>query len=184
MPLAHAWRLAAILAMAMRDAATEVAALPDDSIWLKWPNDLVALAPDGRLLKLAGVLGETIGDDSRVVSAVIGIGINADWEAADFPADLAQTMTSLRALTHDHAIDRERLLEDWLHRLESATFDADEWARRQVTTGRRVEVDLGGRRVDGRATGVDTETGALLLESDGQRLVIDSGEVTRCRVMP
>jgi BirA family transcriptional regulator, biotin operon repressor / biotin---[acetyl-CoA-carboxylase] ligase len=36
------WRLAAIVSLAMADAAEEAAGLPDGLIQLKWPNDLVA----------------------------------------------------------------------------------------------------------------------------------------------
>ena len=31
-------------------------------------------------------------------TAIVGIGVNADWPASEFPADLASTMTSLREL--------------------------------------------------------------------------------------
>ena len=38
----QAWRIAAIVSLAMADAAEEAAGLPDGLIQLKWPNDLVA----------------------------------------------------------------------------------------------------------------------------------------------
>src|SRR5512141_2353883 len=98
------WRLAAITALAMADAAEEVAGLADGAIRLKWPNDLVvedegdptAATPAGTVRKLAGLLGETDGLGTADPRAAIGLGINADWPAAEFPADLADTMTSLR----------------------------------------------------------------------------------------
>ncbi len=197
MPLRHAWRLAATVALAMIDAAEAAAGLRDDTIWIKWPNDLVADGPDGRLLKLAGVLGETRSDGDRVTSAVIGIGLNVDWPAATFPADLAPFMTSLREISGGRPVDRDVLLEGWLARLEprlealtAGAFDAGGWTKRQRTTGRRVEVDLGGQVVSGLAVGVDPESGALSVEAeapgpDGQEglLVIDSGEVVRCRIV-
>ena len=81
--------------------------------------DAVArLAAPLELRKLAGVLGETDGlgtDDPRVV---VGIGINADWAAADFPPDLATTMTSLREASAGRPIDRDALLDAFLERLE------------------------------------------------------------------
>ena len=80
----RAWRLASIVSLAMADAAEEVGGLTDRSVRLKWPNDLVIEA-GGEVRKLGGVLGETIGlgtPDSRVI---IGIGLNAEWAAADFP---------------------------------------------------------------------------------------------------
>ena len=39
--------------------------------------------------KLAGVLGETDGLGTADPRVVIGIGINADWAADDFPPELA-----------------------------------------------------------------------------------------------
>ena len=43
----RAWRLAATVSLAMADAAEEVAGLPDGTIRLKWPNDLVVETPAG-----------------------------------------------------------------------------------------------------------------------------------------
>ena len=42
------------------------------------------------------MLGETDGLGTHDPRAVIGIGVNTDWAAADFPPDLAASMTSLR----------------------------------------------------------------------------------------
>ncbi len=195
MPLRHAWRLAATIALAMMDAAEAVAGLRDETLWIKWPNDLTVDGPDGRLLKVAGVLGETLSEGDRVASAAIGIGINVDWQAAEFPPDLAPFMSSLRETAGGRPVDRDALLDGWLARLEPrlealvrGAFDAGGWSKRQRTTGRRVEVDLGGRIVSGLAAGVDPESGALLVQADGLAgreapLAIDSGEVIRCRIM-
>ena len=72
------------------------------------------------LRKLAGILGESDGlgsDDPRVV---VGIGVNVDWAAADFPAELAASMTSLRQLT-GRAIEVEALLTAFMERLEAGS---------------------------------------------------------------
>jgi BirA family biotin operon repressor/biotin-[acetyl-CoA-carboxylase] ligase len=186
----HGWRLAAIVALAMRDAAEEVAGLKDGTIWLKWPNDLVALVEHRGVVKVAGVLGESVSSPRRIQSAVIGIGVNGDWKAADFPWLLAATMTSLRQLSGNRPIDHEALLDAFLARLEpryeallAGHFDAAAWTVTQITTGRQVVVDVAGESVFGTGTGVDPESGALLLSPDGKtELKVDSGEVTRCRV--
>ena len=89
------WRLAATASLAMADAAEHVAALPAGVIRLKWPNDLVAEGADG-VRKLAGVLGETDGLGGPDPRAIIGLGLNTDWALADFPPELAGSMTSLR----------------------------------------------------------------------------------------
>jgi BirA family biotin operon repressor/biotin-[acetyl-CoA-carboxylase] ligase len=190
----HAWRVAATCALAMLDAAEENAGLRDGTLWLKWPNDIVADAEDGRVLKVAGVLGESVLDPTadRVASAIIGIGANADWPAELFPMAFADSMTSLRELAGGRPVDRDALLEAWLSRLEPRyealrenRFDAGSWSSRQRTTGADVEVTLEPGTVRGVGTGVDPDTGALLLETpDGSPIVIATGEVVRCRVIP
>ncbi|MET0773207.1 MAG: biotin--[acetyl-CoA-carboxylase] ligase [Candidatus Limnocylindrales bacterium] len=187
----HAWRLAATASLAMLDAAEDVAGLRDDTLGLKWPNDIVADGPDGLLRKVAGVLGGAALDDHRVTAAVVGIGINGDWAAADFPAELASSMTSLRELSGGRPIDRDTLLEAWLLRLEpryealrAGRFDAGGWSARQRTTGHQVEVDGPAGRIVADAVGVDPESGALLVAgADGTTEPVDSGDVTRCRVV-
>lgn len=186
----HAWRLAAIVALAMRDAAEEAAGLKDGTIWLKWPNDLIAEGSRKNLVKVGGVLGETVTAGKRVESAVVGIGINTDWKAATFPWSLAASMTSLRELSGGRPIDNAVLLDAFLARLEpryeallGGLFDAASWSGEQVTTGRHVMVTLGDEAFQGTAVGVDPESGALMLETDdGSVRAIDSGEVLRCRV--
>ena len=69
-------------------------------------------------MKLGGVLGETDGlgsDDPRVV---VGIGINGDWAAADFPPELADAMTSLREASAGRPIDPVALFGAFVERVE------------------------------------------------------------------
>lgn len=198
----QAWRLAGTVSLAMAAAAEELAGLPFKTIRLKWPNDLVVEFPaegadrdeidgGGGPHKLAGLLGETDGlgtDDPRVV---IGIGINVDWAAADFPPELAATMTSLRELA-GRGIDQDALLEAFVARLEQGIgalrdgqFDEAGWARRQLTTGRTIRLELPDGTETVRALGVDVATGALIVEDaaapGGERQVL-VGEVVHVRL--
>jgi BirA family transcriptional regulator, biotin operon repressor / biotin---[acetyl-CoA-carboxylase] ligase len=189
-PPRHAWRVAATVALAMIDAAEAAAALRDDTLWLKWPNDIVAEASDGFPRKVAGVLGEVAAVGEALEHVVVGIGINADWAPADFPPELMQSMTSLHALSGGRPVDRDQLLDEFLARLEprylalaAGHFDAGGWSRRQITSGRRVEVAIGDELLLGMAVGVDPASGALLFEGPGGRRSIDSGEVVRCRLI-
>jgi BirA family transcriptional regulator, biotin operon repressor / biotin---[acetyl-CoA-carboxylase] ligase len=171
LPATDAWRLAAVAALAMAGGGEEVAGLRPGAIRLKWPNDLYAETGE-TAAKLGGVLGETDGigtDDPRVI---IGLGINADWRPSDFPPDLADQMTSLRAIGGDHPIDQAALLEAFIERVESGVgalragrFDASDWIARQLTTGRLCWLEQpDGRVIPVRAVGVDDETGALIVE--------------------
>lgn len=232
LPVERAWRLGASVALAMADAAEDAAGLPVGSIRCKWPNDLVIettgpnalltgvvdaadavarLAAPLELRKLAGVLGESDGlgtDDPRVV---VGIGINADWAADEFPPELASTMTSLREASGGRPIDRDALLDGFLDRvdgrieaLRAGYFDLDAWATRQSVTGRLVTLEGTGEasaaagdpvRADDpvragvpvRALGIDAGSGGLVVEDaaapSGER-VVHAGEVVRVRLVP
>ena len=186
-----AWRVAAVVSLAMADAAEATAGLAAGSVRLKWPNDLVIDAP-GRLRKLAGVLGETDGLGSADPRVVVGLGINTDWAAADFPAPLAASMTSLREAAAGRPSDDAELLGSFIASLEARVdalrggrFDAGGWVDRQVTTGRTVRIERPDRTEAVRATGVDPATGALLVADDaapnGERQVL-VGEITRVRL--
>jgi len=186
----HAWRLAAIVSLAMAEAAESSIGLPPGTIRLKWPNDLVIETDAVR--KLGGVLGETDGlgtDDPR---AVIGLGLNADWQRPDFPPELADSMTSLAEATGGRAVDRRHVLEAfvatlglYLDALRAGGFDAHAWVARQLTNGRLVRLDLPGARFRTvTATGVDPETGALLIADadDGTERAVLVGEIRHLRL--
>ncbi len=125
---------------------------------------------------------------------MVGIGINADWAAADFPTDLAAGMTSLREAARGRPIDGDEVLDGFIDRLEGRLaalrggyFDIETWAARQVTTGRRVVVEGHADEPEELlAVGVDAGSGALLVADpaapDGER-PIHAGEITRIRVV-
>jgi BirA family biotin operon repressor/biotin-[acetyl-CoA-carboxylase] ligase len=193
LPLRHAWRLAAVAALAMLDAAHEVAVLAPGTIALKWPNDLVSADLGEEPRKVAGVLGETVVAAGGVGSAVVGIGVNTAWPPDAFPPDLASSMTSLAALARGRSIDRDALLRAWLAALETGytalragTFDAGRWMAAQRTTGHRVRVVVGDGTIEGEAVGVDPEAGDLLVrvQDEPELRAIGSGEVVRCRIVP
>jgi len=203
------WRLAAIVSLAMADAAEDHAGLAPGAIRLKWPNDLViATNPAGVVVsdpsgleastdlavqKLAGVLGETDGlgtDDAR---AVVGIGVNAGWSREAFPPDLEAGMTSLYDVSGGRPIDPRALLDGFLARLEPAVtalragrFDVGAWTARQLTNGRPVRLE----RPDGtgetvQALGVDGASGALVVadpEADGGERHVLVGEIRHLRL--
>ena len=186
------WRLAATASLAMTAAASSVAGLADETIRLKWPNDLVVETETLGMRKLGGILGETQGLGTNDPRVVVGIGLNADWRAGDFPAELAGSMTSLRELSSGSPVDSARLLDGFVARLEAGIaalrdgrFDAVTWAGLQLTNGRTIRLERpdGSETVD--ALGVDSETGGLLVADqdspNGARQVL-VGEISHVRV--
>lgn len=211
LPPDRVWRLSATVALAMADAAEDTSGLPVGAIRLKWPNDLVleiagpnalligeldaddaarTLASPVALRKLAGVLGETEGLGTDDVRVIVGIGINADWRAVDFPSELAESMTSLHEASGGRPIDRDALLDAFLDRLvaryqalQAGFFDVGTWAGRQATTGRLVTLD--DDPAAWLAVGVDAGSGGLVVEDStapGGERVVHAGEITRVRL--
>lgn len=188
----RSWRLAACVALAMADAAEEVAGLRARSIRLKWPNDLIVESEDGAVRKLAGLLGETIGLGTAEPRTIVGVGLNAEWKAVDFPVAIASSMTSLREVAAG-PIDRDALLAGFLERLEerivalrAGRFDVAGWVARQLTSGRPVRLELpgGGTRI-ARALGVDPASGGLVVEdpdAPGRQRTVLTGEIVHLRL--
>ena len=189
------WRLAATISLAMAEASEEIARLPSGSVRLKWPNDLVIATDDAIIRKLGGVLGETEGLGTVDPRVVVGIGLNADWPAVTFPAELAGTMTSLRAASGERPVDTAALLDAFTARLEARVetlfggrFDVTEWAERQITTGRWIELAFPDDSIETvLARGVDGVTGGLRVaaptdaDPDAESTVL-VGEITRVRL--
>ena len=190
------WRLAAIVSLAMADAAEQVAGIAEGTIRLKWPNDLVVDRGAGTasaVRKLAGVLGETSGAGTDDPQAVIGIGANVDWDPSAFPPELAADMTSIGELAPSAGATAAALLETFTKRLEplvaglrEGRFPEDAWRARQLTNNTVVRLE----RPDGstetvRAVDVDAASGALVIESLlGERpaRAITVGEIRHLRV--
>jgi BirA family biotin operon repressor/biotin-[acetyl-CoA-carboxylase] ligase len=173
---AAAGLLGIVAALAVRDACAAV--LPVFELRVKWPNDVVAA--DGR--KLAGLLVETSVEDGRLAEAVIGTGINVNWRRGEMPSDVAARATSLLELGGT-VVDRVALLAGLLDALdgEVAALERGEspvarLAAVSALDGRRVSIDLGGERLDGRAAGI-SEEGLLLLDTELGRVALAIGEV-------
>ncbi|MBI2780472.1 MAG: biotin--[acetyl-CoA-carboxylase] ligase [Chloroflexi bacterium] len=188
----QAWRLGALVSLAMADAAESTAGLPTGTVRLKWPNDLVILDGTGAALKVAGVLGETEGLGTPLAQAVIGIGINVDWARGSFPAEFAASMTSLSEAAAGREVGRDALTQAFLARLEPLTaelrggrFAADAWRRRQLTNGLPVRLEWPDGEVETvTAVDVDPDSGALLVRpvgSSGQPRPVLVGEIRHLR---
>ena len=151
----------------------------DGQLWLKWPNDLwVANA------KLAGILTEARSTGSRVEAVVVGIGVNVNLAATDFPAELREVATSLQivsGVTQDRlaiALRVRDAIVDAADAFFAAGWDAvgPSVSRWDQSAGRPVEVEIEGAWRVGTAVGIE-RGGGLAVAVDGERMVVTSGEV-------
>jgi BirA family biotin operon repressor/biotin-[acetyl-CoA-carboxylase] ligase len=134
---------------------------------IKWPNDVLL---NGK--KCAGILTESRNNNT----AILGIGVDVNCDADDFPTELREVATSL-AIESGKIVDRNAFSAeilrqlDELYRLAHENFErvADEWARRCTTLGKQIVVKIGERRIEGCAQALD-ERGALLVRLDSGRV--------------
>jgi BirA family transcriptional regulator, biotin operon repressor / biotin---[acetyl-CoA-carboxylase] ligase len=148
---------------------------------IKWPNDILA---GGK--KVAGILTELNAELDRVRYVVLGIGVDVNLGPGEFPPELRKTATSLK-IESGKTISRSELATAILRELDADyarisdgkfTAVADEWEAHCQTIGRQVTIQIGDRKIRGRAESLDDD-GALLLRTEHGHLErITGGDVT------
>ena len=148
---------------------------------IKWPNDILI---DGR--KVAGILTELSAELDRVKHVILGIGVDVNLGAGEFPTELRKLATSLK-IESGRTIERPELAAAILRELDfdyaricagKFTAVADEWEAHCATIGNDVTIQIGGRKIRGRAESLD-EDGALLVRTEHGHLErITGGDVT------
>jgi BirA family biotin operon repressor/biotin-[acetyl-CoA-carboxylase] ligase len=148
---------------------------------IKWPNDILI---GGK--KVAGILTELSAELDKVRYVILGIGIDVNLDAGEFPADLKKTATSLKIETGE-TVSRAELAVAILRELDKDYSRicghffvdvADEWEKSCMTIGKNVSVQIGERKIRGRAESLDDD-GALLLRTEHGHLErITGGDVS------
>jgi BirA family transcriptional regulator, biotin operon repressor / biotin---[acetyl-CoA-carboxylase] ligase len=163
-PAAQSLSLAASLAL----IEAVDAAVPDQPVMLKWPNDLLLLGK-----KLAGILLERSGD--RVV---IGFGVNLATapELADRRAASLGGSIEPRDFAPRLAEGFDRLLRLW--RTSEPLLIAQAWLARAHPLGSRLTVHSGsGTSVSGRFDGLEPDGALRLRRDDGSLDIVRAADV-------
>jgi BirA family biotin operon repressor/biotin-[acetyl-CoA-carboxylase] ligase len=142
------------------------------SATIKWPNDLLL-----RGRKVAGILTEMNAELDHIKHLILGVGLDVNLTAGEFPAELRKLATSLRAelgkpvLRAALATAILRELDHDYARICAGRFPdvADEWEARCTTVGQLVAITVGDRTVRGRVESLDDD-GALLLRTEHGRI--------------
>lgn len=144
---------------------------------MKWPNDLVY---QGK--KIAGILGEVVGEWNTVQTLILGVGINANLDRKDLSPDIPAT-TLKQIVGHpvnlnDLVIAFLEALESEVESLEKGDIESlrDRWLAYAAGLGTEVQVERAGQVFKGIFQGISTN-GELVLEVNHREQLFSSGDV-------
>jgi len=147
---------------------------------LKWPNDVLvgeSGARGGR--KLAGILTEMEGEEDRVSWLIAGIGVNANIDAAELPAEATSLRQKLGGDV-DRRVFVQRLLESFDELLSTPDSILDQWRAYSSTLGQQVRIETRNQTIEGEAVDVQFP-GALVVETDSGQEVVHAGDCEHLR---
>lgn len=166
------FQLVLVAGVALAQALEDVTQLKID---LKWPNDLFA---NGK--KLGGILCEKIED-----WIIIGVGINVNSTDKDFSPKILATSLLIET---KQIQDREKILEQSMESYKKfrKIYDNEglesilkSWDARSILHHARVRIVEENGGYEGTVQGLD-EDGFLLVEENGIRRTVISGDVLLC----
>jgi BirA family biotin operon repressor/biotin-[acetyl-CoA-carboxylase] ligase len=148
---------------------------------VKWPNDILV---GGR--KIAGILTEISTEPDAIDYVVVGLGLNVNVPARQFPKEIRDKATSILVETgkvHSRAAILRSFLEHFeriyaLFREGRFRLILDRWKAFAGTTGQRARVDQIGRVLTGEIQDVDENGSLLLRDEKGNLHRIVSGDIT------
>jgi BirA family transcriptional regulator, biotin operon repressor / biotin---[acetyl-CoA-carboxylase] ligase len=148
---------------------------------IKWPNDILI---HGR--KVAGILTEMTAELDHLKELLLGIGMDVNLGATDFPPSLRKTATSL-AIETGQKVNRSELAVTILRELDrdydlikKGNFEvlAEQWQARCSTLGSQVSIRVGDRVIRGQAESLDDDGALLVRGHHGHLERIIGGDVT------
>lgn len=149
---------------------------------IKWPNDIVL---NGK--KVCGILTEMNGELNRLNYLVVGIGINANANINEFPEEIRNTATSLKAET-GHEIERKKLVALILNNFEELYNKLLEdrsieeamkiCKENSALIGKDVRLIIRGEEKEAKAIDISEEGELIIQDKSGDISKIISGEVS------
>jgi BirA family biotin operon repressor/biotin-[acetyl-CoA-carboxylase] ligase len=149
---------------------------------IKWPNDVLL-----NQKKVCGILTEASIKGENLSFAVIGFGVNANFDFEAFPRRLRDSATTLKAQLGKE-VSRETLLctlmknvETHHDLLKSGEFEAilGDWRKLSGFLGSYVRIVDGHKSFEGTALDLDANGALIVRLRDGNTRKVISGDVTR-----
>lgn len=154
---------------------------------IKWPNDIIV---SGK--KVCGILVEMNMEIDRINFLVLGIGLNVNQQADDFPEELKNKAVSLGMCMEETTGDQKILkrselisaillkFEEIYDKVNSGAFEEiiSQWQKYSVTLGKEVSMTYKDKDYIGIAEGI-TKDGKLIVKcQDGTVKEVFSGEIS------
>lgn len=150
---------------------------------IKWPNDIII----GNK-KVCGILTELSAEMDRVAWVIVGIGLNVNHRADDFPDELKEIATSLYLSQEKQEIlERNSLAANMINQLEEvytgylekgSSWIVDQWKGYSLTLGKRVRLISSMGEMVGYAEDLLPDGRLVLVGEDGLRHEVLSGEIS------
>lgn len=145
---------------------------------IKWPNDILT-----RGKKVSGILIESELRGKGVDFAILGLGLNINFDPSAFP-EISSTATTLSKELGEE-VSPLMILQRLLREVERLYLAAkageplhEEWRQRLETLGKTVRAKWGDTVEEGYAESVDPDGSLLLRRPDGSLARIVAGDVT------
>ncbi len=162
-PIQRAPQLTLLTAVAIVQAIEETTTLTPQ---IKWPNDILV-----EQQKVTGILTELQADADRIISVIIGMGLNINQTEDDFPPELRQIATSLRA-KEGKELDRAEIIKVIFQKFETLYMLFLEkgfypikllWESYAISVGKEITARTLNGSISGKALGI-TDEGVLNVE--------------------
>ena len=147
---------------------------------IKWPNDI--LINDK---KIAGILTEIDAGADQVEYCIIGVGINVNNSAEDFPEELREKATSI-ALETGREVSRLQLVQNFLETFEyyynffqenGLSAIIEKWKNYSDIIGKEVTIGEVNKKHSGTVTDIDNYGRLILIDAKGGTQMIISGDM-------
>lgn len=176
-PVQQAPQLTFLSAVAVADTLCQLYQL---SARVKWPNDVLVGGA-----KIAGLLNEMNAETEQVHFVILGIGVNLNMTAEQFPPELNYPATSV-FLETEKSVDRTQFVRAFLGNIDRCYREFNDqgfspirrrWEAYSDLMNSRARIDQGNESLAGTVVGLDSD-GALRLQlEDGRVERIMAGDV-------
>lgn len=159
-----------ITALCAVSTAMAIESVTGEKTKIKWVNDIYL-----RGKKVCGILTEALTENDRIKYIIVGIGIDV-YKQKKLPEELKDTVGFLFEKQGDVINKLASLTADNFFKLYKTGEYIEEYRKRSMLDGQRVEYTENGTVKSGTVLGVDEKCGLRIKDGDGER-VLRSGEV-------